>query len=88
MIRAAPLLALVLAGCSMQPAYNRPATTLPATWPEGDAYLRQSEAALPEYQWQTVFTDPRLQAVISDALSNNQDVARAAANIALARSQY
>ena len=89
MIRTAALLALTaLAGCSMQPAYNRPATTVPPTWPTGDAYLRQSEAALPEYQWRGVFTDPRLQAVIADALSNNQDVARAAANIALARSQY
>ena len=86
---ATTLLAITaLTGCSLQPPYNRPATAVPAEWPSGAAYLRQSEAALPEYQWRTVFTDPRLQAVIAQALSNNQDVQIAAANIALARAQY
>lgn len=85
----ASLLAITaLAGCSLQPPYNRPATAVPTEWPSGAAYLRQSEAALPDYQWRTVFTDPRLQTVIAQALSNNQDVQIAAANIALARSQY
>ena len=84
---AAPALAL-LAGCSMEPKYARTELPVPASWPVGDAYLRQSEAALPSYRWQDVFGDPRLQAVIAQALANNQDLAVAAANIAAARSQY
>ena len=59
-----------------------------AAWPTGDAYLRQSEQDLPAYGWRGVFGDPRLQAVIDQALSHNQDVAAAAASMALARAQY
>ncbi|MFT4026315.1 MAG: efflux transporter outer membrane subunit [Novosphingobium sp.] len=87
MLAAVPLLT-ALAGCSMEPKYVRPELPVPASWPAGDAYLRQSEAALPQYRWQDVFGDPRLRAVIAQALANNQDLAAAAANIAAARSQY
>jgi multidrug efflux system outer membrane protein len=80
--------AVSLAGCSMEPKYARPELPVPASWPVGDAYLKQSEAALPSYRWQDVFGDPRLRAVIGQALANNQDLAVAVANIAAARSQY
>ena len=36
-----------LAGCSLAPTYVRPTPPVPTSWPVGDAYLRQSEAALP-----------------------------------------
>lgn len=89
MTRLAPLLLVAaLAACSMEPKYVRTDPPVPPSWPVGDAYLRQSEAALPSYVWQDVFTDPRLRAVIAQALVNNQDLARAAANIAAAREQY
>ena len=80
--------AAALAGCSMAPAYRQPELPVPPTWPAGDAYLRQSEAALPSYSWRDVFADPRLQAVMAQALANNQDVAAALANIEVARAQY
>ena len=81
-------IALLAAGCaSMQPAYVRPGSTVPATWPTGDAYLRQSEAALPAVTYRDIFRDPRLQALIEQALVNNRDLAVAAANIAAAREQ-
>lgn len=83
-----PLLAAIVAGCSMEPKYTRPELPVPSSWPVGDAYLRQSEAALPSYRWQDVFGDPRLKAVIAQALTNNQDLAVAAANIAAARAQF
>ncbi len=86
--RAALIPVLLLAGCSMEPKYVQPAPPVPPSWPVGDAYLRQSEAALPSYVWQDVFADPRLRAVIAQALANNQDLTRAAANIAAAREQY
>src|SRR5690606_29932586 len=80
-------LVLALVGCSLAPAYERPAAPVPQSWPAGDAYLRQSEAALPEVSYQDVFRDPRLQTLIAQALDNNRDVRIAAANLAAARAQ-
>jgi len=71
----------------MQPVYVRPDSAVPASWPTGDAYLRQSEAALPAVTYRDIFRDPRLQALIEQALVNNRDLAVAAANIAAAREQ-
>jgi len=61
---------------------------VPASWPAGDAYLAQSEAALPTVTYKDIFRDPRLQALIQQALVNNRDLMAAAANIAAAREQY
>ena len=61
---------------------------MPPSWPVGDAYLRQSEAALPAITYRDIFRDPRLQALIEQALANNRDLRVAAANIAAARAQY
>src|SRR3546814_6736635 len=58
---AAPLL---LAGCSLAPKTVLPAPPVSESWPVGDAYLAQSEAALPALSYGQVFTDPRLQALI------------------------
>jgi outer membrane protein, multidrug efflux system len=80
--------ALWLAGCSMEPKFVQPDLPVPPSWPVGDAYLAQSEAALPRYAWPDVFADARLRAIIEQALANNQDLARAAANIVAAREQY
>ncbi len=86
---AAPLLAAALLGaCSLDPHYRRPAPAIPPSWPVGDAYLAQSEAALPSLDWRTVFRDPHLQAIIARALVTNQDLAIAAANIESARALY
>jgi multidrug efflux system outer membrane protein len=87
--RAAALIALLATGCmSMEPHYERPAPSVPGSWPVGDAYLRQSEATLPAVTYQQIFRDPRLQTLIGQALVNNQDLLVAAANIAAAREQY
>ncbi|HEX8058305.1 MAG TPA: efflux transporter outer membrane subunit [Novosphingobium sp.] len=77
-----------LSACTMAPKYATPALPVPQTWPVGDAYLKQSEAALPSYSYRDVFADPRLRAVIDQALANNQDVKAALANIETARAQY
>ena len=81
------LAALALSGCSMAPAYVRPTAPVPASWPEGDAYLTQSEAALPQVSYRDIFRDARLQGLIAQALENNRDVRVAAANVAAARAQ-
>jgi outer membrane protein, multidrug efflux system len=72
----------------MQPPYMRPDAAVPASWPKGDAYLAQSEAALPSVTYREIFTDQRLQALIEEALVNNRDLMIAAANIAAAREQF
>lgn len=82
------LAAAALAGCSLAPAYVRPALPVPPSWPAGDAYLRQSEATLPSVTYRDVFRDARLQRLIDQALANNRDLRVAAANIAAARAQY
>ncbi len=77
-----------LVACSMEPHYLRPEAPVPPSWPVGDAYLRQSEAALPSVSYRDIFRDPHLQALIEQALANNRDLRVAAANIAAARAQF
>jgi multidrug efflux system outer membrane protein len=88
MKRANLCLIAALAGCSMEPKYVDPALPVPLSWPVGDAYLRQNEAALPALTYRDIFRDPRLQTLIAQALANNRDLRVAAANIAAAREQY
>jgi len=89
MKRAVTLLALVATSCAtMEPHYVRPDAAIPASWPTGDAYLRQSEANLPAVTYREIFRDARLQALIGQALANNRDLMIAAANIGAAREQY
>ena len=83
-----PLIAALLAGCSMTPAYERPTAVVPPSWPVGDAYLRQSEASLPALTFEQVFTAPGLRTLVGQALVNNRDLRIAAANIRAARAQY
>jgi len=83
------LLALTaLSGCTFEPHYTRPTPAAPPRWPQGDAYLRQSEAALPSVTYRDILRDPRLQATIAQALANNQDLRQALANIQSARALY
>jgi multidrug efflux system outer membrane protein len=82
------LAAAALAGCSLEPHYRPPEPPVPPGWPIGDAYLRQSEAALPSVSYRDIFRDPHLQALIEQALANNRNLRIAAANIASARAQY
>ncbi|KQM61831.1 MULTISPECIES: efflux transporter outer membrane subunit [unclassified Sphingomonas] len=83
-----PLAAMLLAGCSMTPAYERPTAVVPPSWPVGDAYLRQREASLPALTFEQVFTAPGLRTLVGQALVNNRDLRIAAANIRAARAQY
>jgi multidrug efflux system outer membrane protein len=89
MRKLAALVALLAGGCTtLEPAYVQPDAAIPASWPAGDSYLRQSEAALPAVTYQHIFRDPRMQTLVAQALVNNRDLMIAAANIAAAREQY
>jgi multidrug efflux system outer membrane protein len=85
----APLAAALLAGCiDLAPAYHRPAAPTPTTFPSGPAYPPPPAAAQPVVGWREFFSDPKLKAVIDQALANNRDLRLAVANIAEARAQY
>ncbi|PNU04984.1 efflux transporter outer membrane subunit [Novosphingobium guangzhouense] len=83
----AVLPAIALGACSLAPKYAQPALPVPTSWPVGDAYLQQNEASLPTVSYKDIFRDPRLQALIEEALVNNRDLRVAAANVAAARAQ-
>jgi multidrug efflux system outer membrane protein len=83
------LLALLATGCAtMEPHLAKPDPAIPPSWPVGDAYLQQTEAALPAVTYTDIFRDPRLQTLTAQALINNRDLMVTAANIAAAREQY
>lgn len=84
---ASAFVAVVFAGCSLAPPRVQPEPAVPASWPVGDAYLRNSEATLPKVDYHDLFRDPRLQTLIERAIANNQDVRLALANIAATRGQ-
>ena len=83
-MRLFPLAALLLAGCSMTPAYVRPEAPVPATLPAYAPIEAGSRAGL---SWNALITDAKLQQVIAQALANNRDLRIAAANVLAARAQ-
>jgi multidrug efflux system outer membrane protein len=72
-------LALLLAGCASQPAYQRPAVELPAAWKE--TAPRFSE----DGRWWRIYGDSSLDAVIDESLERNGDLLVAAARVDEAR---
>ncbi|NYF20071.1 multidrug efflux system outer membrane protein [Xanthomonas sp. JAI131] len=80
----------LLAGCSLMPAYERPAAPVPAQFDGAAADAGAQTGAVPvaDIGWRAVFTDPKLQQVIELALDNNRDLRVAALNIDQAWAQY
>tara|TARA_R110000868_G_scaffold189695_2_gene433095 strand:+ start:142731 stop:144149 length:1419 start_codon:yes stop_codon:yes gene_type:complete len=82
-----PLMAsTILAGCSLAPGYVQPQSDLPSAWALNlgeDAGVKASEL-----YWENLFTAPKLQEVIKQALENNHDLRIAVLNIQEARAQY
>src|ERR1700681_3977513 len=87
-------IAVLMAGCSLQPVYERPFAPVAGTYPTGDAYKSSSggsgNAALPavDIGWRDFLTDPRLQRLVEIALANNLDLRVAALNVAQTQAQY
>ena len=77
--RSIALLSLsALAACSFEPAYRRPVPAIPAALPSDG----RPHAIL---GYRDVFRDPKLIALIDQALANNQDLKAALANVQSAR---
>ena len=83
--------ALVLAGCSMAPKYERPASPLAGDWPAlglattSAAPAGQAASAL---EWQSFFSDPQLRKLIEVSLTNNRDLRIAVLTIEQTRAQF
>lgn len=79
---AAGIAALLLAGCSFAPNYQRPDQDLPKEWRKIDL----GSAPL-DTDWWTRFDDPVLNRLITAALNHNQDLAQSLARIDSAAAQ-
>jgi NodT family efflux transporter outer membrane factor (OMF) lipoprotein len=77
--------ALLLAGCSFMPRYERPPAPVAASFPYPSAQEGTPAAQLP---WDSFFADARLRSLIATALEHNRDLRVAVLNIAQARAQY
>src|ERR1700688_1683972 len=86
--------AALIAGCSLQPVYERPYAPVAATYPIGDAYKSSTggsgSTTLPaiDIGWRDFLTDPRLQRLVEIALANNRDLRVAALTVAQTQAQY
>lgn len=86
-LRFTPLAAaLLLAGCSLIPTYQRPAAPVPEQWPAstGREAGKMADAA-PD--WQTFFADESLRELIGIALEHNRDLRVAVLGLQQARAQ-
>lgn len=79
-------LASLLSGCNLMPAYQQPASPVPAMFPADQGAAPNVPVA--ELGWRDVFTDPALRATIELALANNRDLRVAILNIEKARATY
>lgn len=78
------VLILSATGCAPNAAYTPPSFNTPATYGSDDI----AAASTARVHWRTFIRDPRLAALIEDALANNRDIAVAAGRIAEARALY
>lgn len=79
----APALALLIAGCSLTPDYQRPSLEVPGEYVQ-PAPSGESIANLP---WWDLFSDEQLQVLIRTALEGNKDLRTALARIAESRAR-
>ena len=80
--------AAMLTGCiDLAPKYRQPVQPTPPAFPSGPAYAVPA-GVTPVAPWRDFFVDPKLRALIDEALVNNRDLRIAVANILTARGQY
>ncbi len=77
---------LLLAGCTLHPKYERPATDIPGIY-RGESTRDAQAASLGDAKWWEVFQDQELQGLIRTALQRNYDVRIAASSILQAQAQ-
>ncbi len=77
-------------GCTLAPNYQRPAAPVAQTFPENSApgNSRRATNFVADIGWRDFFRDPRLQQLISLALTNNRDLRVAVLNVEVSQAQY
>jgi multidrug efflux system outer membrane protein len=80
---AAIMLVLLMAGCKVGPNYKRPVLAVPDQYRGVAPDLSNQPGTQPfaEMQWETVFQDETLRALIKEALANNYNMQIAASRI-------
>ncbi|HTR43989.1 MAG TPA: TolC family protein [Pseudomonadales bacterium] len=88
----AALFILGLAGCTMIPKYEQPASNISTNWPSVPGYAKTetTPAAVPaaDIGWHDFFRDQRLQQVIRIALTNNPNLLASVYNVQESKSLY
>ena len=85
-IPAFTLLPLLLGGCALGPAYDRPATPSPVAFKEAQGWIPAAPAdVLDRGAWWMLFGDPVLDQLAASVEVSNQNIAAAAAAYAQAR---
>lgn len=80
--------AAVASGCSLDPAYHRPASPVSATFPQGESYAPAAQdPAAADFAWRHVFIDAKLRRVIELALAQSRDLRAALAAAQASRAQ-
>ena len=86
------LLFLLLQGCSLAPAYLRPAMpvtdTFPAQQTQSVPSASDEEKSAAEIGWRDFFSDPAMQQLITAALANNRDLRQSALAVETYQAQY
>ena len=88
MIKTKPLPTLLLAllsGCSLIPAYHRPAMSVSPSYP---VVSKGSAPAAYDIGWAQFFKDPALQQLITLGLANNRNLQVSILNVEQAQAQY
>lgn len=89
------LVGAALSGCSLAPAYERPALPVSDTYPAGSEHepapepkLEQSSVAAADIGWRDFLIDARLARLVEIALGNNRDLRVATLQVAQAQALY
>lgn len=91
---ASAVLLTFIAGCSLQPVYQRPALPVAGAFPTGQAYQApaakagSTTLAAADIGWRNFLPDPRLQRLVELGLQNNRDLRVAVLNVEKVRAQY
>ncbi len=75
---------LALAGCAAPSVAPRPEVPVPQAWRTPS----EAQATLADLSWSAFFGDPKLEALLVEALANNHDLRIATERVELARAQY
>jgi outer membrane protein, multidrug efflux system len=73
------VVAFLLAGCSVQPKYERPVVELPEQWKQTAPRFAE------DGRWWRIYEDPQLEKTVDEALAGNGDLLIAAARVDEAR---